>query len=103
MTFPTRYFRRWLRRGTATDTRNCLCHVNNTEQNNLALTGLNPVVDPQCPIKTVQAITSACTGCHGYLPTASHALASTTSIGESCNVCHGTGGAFTFNQVHAQY
>ena len=49
--------------GAATDTRNCsLCHVNNSEQN-LPL-GLNQVVDPQGPINPIQAIASACTGCH---------------------------------------
>jgi OmcA/MtrC family decaheme c-type cytochrome len=90
--------------GNATDTRNCaLCHVNNTEQSDLTLTGLNPVVDPQGPITPVQPFTSACTGCHVDLPTASHALANTSSLGESCVVCHGTGGAFAVNQVHAQY
>jgi OmcA/MtrC family decaheme c-type cytochrome len=90
--------------GRATDTRNCsLCHVNSTEQDDLALTGLHDVVDPQGPINPVKPITSACTGCHVDLPTASHALANTTSLGESCVVCHGTGAAFAVDQVHAQY
>jgi OmcA/MtrC family decaheme c-type cytochrome len=90
--------------GQATDTANCsLCHVNSTEQNDLALTGLNAVVDPQGPINPVQPFTSACTGCHMDVATASHALSNTTSLGEACNVCHGTGGAYAVDQVHAQY
>ena len=90
--------------GATTDTANCsMCHVNGSEQNDLALAGLNPVTDPQGPITPVQPITSACTGCHMDLPTASHALSNTTSLGEACNVCHGTGGAFAVDQVHAQF
>jgi len=90
--------------GAASDTANCsLCHINSTEQNDLALTGLNAVTDPQGPINPVQPFTSACTGCHMDLPTASHALSNTTSLGEACQVCHGTGGAYAVDQVHAQY
>jgi OmcA/MtrC family decaheme c-type cytochrome len=90
--------------GEATDTQNCsLCHVNSSEQNDLALTGLLPVTDPQGPINPVQPFTSACTGCHMDIATASHALSNTTVLGEACNVCHGTGGAYAVDQVHAQY
>jgi OmcA/MtrC family decaheme c-type cytochrome len=88
--------------GEATDTRNCsLCHVNGSEQN--LPTGLNAVVDPQGPINPIQPISSACTGCHMDLPTASHALSNTTSLGEACAVCHSSGAAFAVDQVHAQY
>lgn len=90
--------------GSATDTENCsLCHVNSSEQNDLALSGLLPVTDPQGPINPVQPFTSACTGCHMDIATASHALSNTTSLGEACNVCHGSGGAYAVDQVHAQY
>jgi OmcA/MtrC family decaheme c-type cytochrome len=88
--------------GTATDTENCsLCHVNSSEQN-LPL-GLNPVIDPQGPINPVQAIASACSGCHVDLASASHFLANTTTLGESCPVCHSAGAAYAVDQVHAQY
>jgi OmcA/MtrC family decaheme c-type cytochrome len=88
--------------GTATDTENCsLCHVNSSEQN-LPL-GLNPVIDPQGPINPVQAIASACSGCHVDLASASHFLANTTTLGESCTVCHSAGAAYAVDQVHAQY
>ena len=88
--------------GAAGDTRNCtLCHVNNSE---LKLpTGKNPVSDPQGPINPVQAVSSACTGCHVSIPAASHALANTTPLGESCAVCHGSTGEFAVDKVHAQY
>ena len=88
--------------GAATDTRNCsLCHVNDSEQN-LPL-GLNQVTDPQGPINPIQAIASACTGCHVDIPTASHALSNTSTLGESCTVCHSSGAEFAVDKVHAQY
>jgi OmcA/MtrC family decaheme c-type cytochrome len=88
--------------GTATDTENCsLCHVNSSEQN-LPL-GLNPVIDPQGPINPILPISSACSGCHADLASASHFLANTTTLGESCTVCHGAGAAYAIDQVHAQY
>jgi OmcA/MtrC family decaheme c-type cytochrome len=86
------------------DLANCaFCHVNSTEQNDLSLTGLNAVTDPQGLINPVQPFASACSGCHVDLPTASHFLANTTTLGESCAVCHGTGGAYAVDSVHAQY
>ena len=88
--------------GAATDTENCsLCHVNGSEQN-LPL-GLNPTVSPQGLINPAPAITAACTGCHADAPSASHFLANTDSLGESCTVCHSTTGQFSVASVHAQY
>jgi OmcA/MtrC family decaheme c-type cytochrome len=90
--------------GTATDLANCsLCHINTSEQADLTLTGLNPVVDPQGPINPIQPISSACSGCHVDLPAASHFLANTTALGESCAVCHSSGAAYAVDAVHAQY
>jgi OmcA/MtrC family decaheme c-type cytochrome len=85
---------------TETLTRCSLCHINGSEQNLPA--GLNAVTDPQGPINPIQPIASACTGCHVQLATASHALANTTSLGESCQTCHSSGAAFSVSQVHAQ-
>jgi OmcA/MtrC family decaheme c-type cytochrome len=88
--------------GAATDTANCsLCHVNGSEQT-LPL-GKNAVTDPQGPLNPIQAISSACTGCHVTLPDAAHTLANTDSLGESCTVCHASGAAYAVSQVHAQY
>jgi OmcA/MtrC family decaheme c-type cytochrome len=88
--------------GALADLANCsMCHINGSEQN-LPL-GLNAVTDPQGPINPIQPIGSACTGCHADLSTASHVLANTTSLGESCQTCHASGADFSVTQVHAQY
>ncbi len=88
--------------GTPGDTRNCaMCHVNGSQLNLPA--GLNPVTDPQGPLNPVQPVTSACTGCHVDIATASHALTNTNQLGEACTVCHGPGSAYAVDQVHAQY
>ncbi len=90
--------------GEATDLANCsLCHTNSSEMNDLALTGLNAVTDPQGPINPIQPFSSACTGCHMDIATAAHTLSNTTSLGEACNVCHGSGAAYAVDSVHAQY
>lgn len=88
--------------GAPGDTRNCaMCHVGGSEQNLPA--GLNSVKDPQGPLNPVQPITGACTGCHVNISTASHALSNTTTLGESCQVCHGQTGEFSVAKEHAQY
>ena len=88
--------------GSPGDTRNCSsCHVNGSEQN--LPTGLNAVKDPQGPLDPVQPVTAACTACHVTTSAASHALANTTRLGESCEVCHGQSGDFNVGKVHAQY
>jgi OmcA/MtrC family decaheme c-type cytochrome len=88
--------------GSTGDTRNCsICHSNGSEQT-LPL-GKNQATDPQGPINPVQAITSACTGCHADTPSAAHALANTDSLGESCTVCHRAGAQFSVGSMHAQY
>ena len=88
--------------GNATDTRNCaMCHVNGSEAN-LPI-GLNAAVNPQGWINPEQATATACSGCHVAQDTASHFLAMTTSLGESCTVCHQPGAAYDVDLVHAQY
>jgi OmcA/MtrC family decaheme c-type cytochrome len=88
--------------GEATDTANCsLCHVNSS-QLNLPI-GLNQVVDPQGPINPIQATASACSGCHVDTASAIHFAANTTTLGESCTICHAAGAAYAVDQVHAQY
>jgi OmcA/MtrC family decaheme c-type cytochrome len=88
--------------GAPGDRRNCsLCHANGSEQT--LPEGLNAVTDPQGPINPIQPIASACTGCHLNQSTASHALANTTTLGESCAVCHSSTAEFSVGKVHAQY
>lgn len=90
--------------GSATNLANCaFCHVNGSEQSDLALTNLNNVTDPQGLINPVQPLSSACSGCHVDKASAVHFLSNSNSLGESCNVCHGTGGAFSVSSVHAQF
>ena len=84
------------------DRRNCsACHVNGSEQ--LPLTGKRlPVADPSGPLNPMGAVTAACTGCHTSLAAASHALASTTQLGESCAACHGRDASFSVSRAHAR-
>lgn len=90
--------------GQGTDTQNCaMCHVKNSEQNDLNLMGLNPVTDPQGPLNPNQPFSSACSGCHVDIPAASHMLSNTTILGEACAVCHASGAAYAVDQMHAQY
>jgi OmcA/MtrC family decaheme c-type cytochrome len=88
--------------GSTGDTQNCsLCHTNGSEQN-LPI-GKNQVVDPQGWINPNQAVAGACSGCHTSESESSHFLANTTTLGESCTVCHSSGAAYAVDQVHAQY
>jgi len=43
-----------------------------------------------------------CSTCHVSAAAASHALANTTQLGESCAVCHGASAEFSVNKVHAR-
>lgn len=87
--------------GSVGDTRKCyMCHVNGSEQN--LPTGLNSVTDPQGWMPNVGAVTSACSGCHVTKAIASHALANSTSLGESCDTCHGAQAEFNVSKVHAE-
>jgi OmcA/MtrC family decaheme c-type cytochrome len=88
--------------GDATYMQNCaMCHVNSTEQNDLPLMGnLNQVTDPQGWINPVGPISSACSGCHVSKDEASHFLANTDSLGESCSVCHSAGAQFAVDAEH---
>jgi OmcA/MtrC family decaheme c-type cytochrome len=84
------------------DRRDCAaCHVNGSEQLPLQA-GLLPVSDPKGPLNPMGPVTAACTSCHDTVTAASHALANTTRLGESCDVCHGTGLEFSVAKVHAR-
>jgi hypothetical protein len=83
--------------GNVQDTTECYaCHVNGSEA--VPPIGKNAVTDPQGPLNTAPATTSAC-----HLDTGSlaHAVVNTSAqFGESYNVCHGTGAAYDATQVH---
>jgi OmcA/MtrC family decaheme c-type cytochrome len=83
------------------DTRNCAkCHINDSQ---LKPAGVLDVRDPQGYINPAKPMAAACIGCHVTAAESSHMLANTTSIGESCGVCHGSGGSFAVDKSHAQY
>ncbi|MBM3810332.1 MAG: OmcA/MtrC family decaheme c-type cytochrome [Acidimicrobiia bacterium] len=84
------------------DRRNCLgCHINNAEQLPVR-PGLGEVTDPRGPLNPAGPTTAACTGCHTTIAAASHALANTTRLGESCAACHGPNATFSINRSHAR-
>ncbi len=57
--------------------------------------------DPRGYLNPVKPATAACIGCHVSLDEASHALANTSQLGESCGVCHGAGKDKAVDKVHA--
>jgi hypothetical protein len=65
--------------------------------------GLNPAIDPQGWTNPNPAVSSACSGCHVSKSEASHMLGNTTTLGESCTVCHKSGADQAVDKVHAQY
>ncbi len=84
------------------DRRNCsTCHVNGSEQLPLR-ENLLAVNDPRGLITSPGPATAACLGCHTTRAAASHALANTTSLGESCAACHGSNAEFSVSRVHAR-
>jgi OmcA/MtrC family decaheme c-type cytochrome len=84
------------------DRRRCnSCHVNDSQQLPLNDNLLN-VTDPRGVLNPVGPTTAACTGCHTAVYAASHALANTTTLGESCAACHKPGADFALDRVHAE-
>jgi OmcA/MtrC family decaheme c-type cytochrome len=80
---------------------NCnMCHTGNSQQ--LPAKGMLKVTDPRGWITTAGTATAACLSCHSSVDAASHALANTTTLGESCAACHGPTSEFSVNKVHAQ-
>ena len=58
------------------------------------------VASPGGFTKTTPPISAACQGCHDDIATASHALANTTILGESCAACHKAGEPASVDRVH---
>jgi len=58
------------------------------------------VASPGAFLPTTGPIAAACQGCHDDKATASHALANTTALGESCTTCHSAGEEFSVDRVH---
>lgn len=84
------------------DRRNCAaCHVNGSEQLPVR-DNLLEVKHPRGLLTQMGPATAACLGCHTSVAAASHALANTTRLGESCAACHATGNEFGVSKVHAR-
>jgi len=82
------------------DTRDCTtCHETGTYLvENVGAKAL--VASPGGFTKTTPPISAACQGCHDDIGTASHTLANTTVLGESCTACHSAGMEFSVDRVH---
>ena len=76
-----------------------LCHVNNSHSE---AKGVLAAVDPRGWLNPAQPTAAACLGCHASRDAASHALANTTTLGESCGACHGPGKTYSVDKAHAQ-
>ena len=93
--------------GATADTAKCyMCHVqppqSATPTEAIFPIGKNPVTDPQGLLTSVPATTSACTACHFERSALGHAVLNTSSsFGETCDVCHATGAEFDVDKMHA--
>ena len=100
--FSTIAFPAMFPNGKTKDLANCaMCHVKGSQVK--LPVGLNNVVNPQGWINPEGATATACSGCHVAKDAAAHFAANTSSLGESCTVCHQAGAQFDVNKVHAQY
>jgi OmcA/MtrC family decaheme c-type cytochrome len=77
-----------------------MCHVNSSQ--NIPTGATMNVSDPRGYLTTVAPTTAACLSCHASKSAASHALANTTTLGESCEACHGSSADYSVAKVHAQ-
>ncbi|MBI5085571.1 MAG: OmcA/MtrC family decaheme c-type cytochrome [Acidobacteria bacterium] len=77
-----------------------MCHVAGTEA--VPAKGTASVTDPRGWLTPAGPTTAACLACHASKEAASHALANTTTLGESCAACHGPNAEFSVARVHAQ-
>jgi OmcA/MtrC family decaheme c-type cytochrome len=77
------------------------CHANGSQSLPLQA-GLLPVKNPDAVGGSALPTTNACTSCHNTPEAWSHAKANTTTLGESCTVCHGSSSEFAVSKVHAQ-
>ena len=84
------------------DRRNCVkCHLEDTQQLPIPK-GALPTVAPRDYINPMLPATAACLSCHTSQEAASHALVNTSTLGESCTVCHGPNSEFSVDRSHAR-
>lgn len=84
------------------DRRDCTtCHAGSSYTLPLAL-GLLASSTPRWYWTPTQPVAAACLACHDSLVAAAHAAVNTSSLGESCNVCHKEGAEFAVTRLHAR-
>jgi hypothetical protein len=84
------------------DLRNCeSCHVDDSYELPVPDVAL-PTYAPADYWDVLSPTASACMSCHDSLDVAAHVQANTSELGESCNLCHGSGAAFDVEKVHAR-
>jgi hypothetical protein len=85
------------------DLRDCeACHVEGTYGLPLP-EGALPTYSPNTYLTEMGPMTATCLSCHDGLAAASHADANTSSsLGESCDACHGDDKSYSVEQVHAR-
>jgi len=76
------------------------CHVSGSYNPPLPRTN-SVVATPRFPTNPTGTTAAACGGCHQTLDAASHFLANTTQLGESCGACHSKSSEFSVNKSHA--
>jgi OmcA/MtrC family decaheme c-type cytochrome len=85
------------------DLRDCeACHVEGTYGLPLP-EGALPTYSPNTYLTEMGPMTATCLSCHDGLAAASHADANTSSsLGESCDACHGDDKTYSVERVHAR-
>jgi hypothetical protein len=85
------------------DLRDCeACHVEDSYEIDAIPEGALPTHSPAAAIPDMEPVTAACLSCHDGDAAASHALANSSDLGESCDVCHGDGKTYSVERVHAR-
>ena len=85
------------------DLRDCeACHVGDSYTLGAIPEDALPTHSPAAAIPDMEPITATCLSCHDSDSAASHALANSSDLGESCYTCHGDGKTYSVTRVHAR-
>jgi OmcA/MtrC family decaheme c-type cytochrome len=85
------------------DLRDCeTCHMEDTYTVDAIPESALPTHSPAAAIPEMEPITATCLSCHDSDSAASHALANSSDLGESCATCHGNGKTYSVDRVHAR-